>query len=63
MRVCVLVFTWVNLSNGCCGLKDQQQEEVHDGPPITPTHSLHLWEREGGREGGRDVEGRQDNEI
>ena len=48
--VCVCVRTGVDLSNGCCGLKDQQQEEVHDGPAITPTHTLHLWERERERE-------------
>ena len=34
--------TWVDLSDGCCSLKDQQQEEVHYGPAITPIHMLHL---------------------
>lgn len=42
--VCVFLCTGINLSDGCCSLKDQQQEEVHDGPPITPTHTLHLCE-------------------
>lgn len=41
--MCVCVHTRINLCKGCCGLKDQQQEEVHDGPPITPTRWLHVW--------------------